>query len=1125
MLKGVTVVSMIIESDRENASKNVKNIIAGIPENGNQYTALRKDGTTFPVQIYSKVIETNGKPSGFRGIIIDITERIKTEEALRQSEMFRKIVFESSNIPIIIIEPSSLKYIELNKAALDIYGLPSREDIIGRIPIDLSAPTQYDGTPSSEKAMAYIIKAINEGSATFEWLHQRPNGEQWDAEVHLLPFKSNNQTLLQFSLIDITERKKAEKALKESEKLFKTLIENAPYAIVVTDFEGRYQMANSAFVKNVGFTAEEILGKTAKEIGFGIDDEISSKIQKEVLSKASIHNLETQVFDKSGNKLDVLYSCNEVTINGKSSVLISIVNITNLKNVEKALKENEERYRSLIESLSEGIIVADNNHKVEYVNKQFTEMLGYTPDEIVGKIGYKILHDPEDIKLIENANLQRINNVLSSYEIPFKAKDGRKFDILVSGSPLKNAEGEIIGSIGALTDITERKKAEKALKESQQLFQTLTQSSPVGVFRTRADGYTTFVNPKWSELSGLSFEEANGDGWLKAVHPDDRKSIKKIWDTDFSSGITSIAEYRFLKPDGSIVWVLGDVIPEIIDGELNGFIGTITDITEIKHAQSLLESSEKRFRELSDLLPQPIWEADSSGKVTYINNHGMELYGFNQKEFDRGVNLLSTIIPEQRERAALNIQERLSGKKVSYKDEEYISIKKNGELFPIQVYVSAIKENENFVGLRGITIDMTEIKKAGEALRQSEEKYRTLLENMNEVVIMVDDHDKVQYVNKKFTNKLGYSQEEILGKSSYTLLYDPNDINEITKATQKRKENIDYQFEISFATKNHDKIIFLVSFAQIKNSESNRTGSIIVLTDITEKKKIEDELEKYRNHLEFLVNERTEELAAANEELKATNEELYIQRKDLEEALNNLKETQNKLIQSEKMASLGVLAAGIAHEINNPLNFINGGATGIASYLSENLKDHLNEISPFIEGIQIGVKRAADIVTSLNHYSRRDDLPSTKCDINTIIDNCIVMLHNQMKNRIEVIKKYNNSNYNLWCNEGRLHQVFLNILSNSIQAIDDKGTITIFTSIKKDYLSIEISDTGCGICNENLSKITDPFFTTKEPGKGTGLGLSITYNIIKEYNGTLEFESEVGVGTKAIITLPINKEN
>jgi PAS domain S-box-containing protein len=309
-------------------------------------------------------------------------------------------------------------------------------------------------------------------------------------------------------------------------------------------------------------------------------------------------------------------------------------------------------------------------------------------------------------------------------------------------------------------------------------------------------------------------------------------------------------------------------------------------------------------------------------------------------------------------------------------------------------------------------------------------------------------------------------------------------------------------------------------------------GSILFLLpegiDITKIKETEQELKKYQEHLEELVNLRTQEIQQLNEELLASNEELHLvnerileQKEALQASLNKLQETQKKLIQSEKMASLGILSAGIAHEINNPLNFINGGTLYMETFLKDNFPSHYEEIKPVIEGIQTGIKRATIIVKSLNQYSRGDSLPYSLCNLHEIIDDCLVMLHNQFKNRIEVQKYYSESQHEILGNEGKLHQAFLNVLANAGHAIDNKGNITITTDILKDKIRIVIADDGHGISPENLKNIFDPFFTTKEPGKGTGLGLSITYSIIQEHDGTIEFESNIGKGTKVTLKFPL----
>lgn len=291
--------------------------------------------------------------------------------------------------------------------------------------------------------------------------------------------------------------------------------------------------------------------------------------------------------------------------------------------------------------------------------------------------------------------------------------------------------------------------------------------------------------------------------------------------------------------------------------------------------------------------------------------------------------------------------------------------------------------------------------------------------------------------------------------------------------------------------------------------------------------KFHSDLENYKDNLERLVAERTNDLETLNEELKSMNEELNLknelvsrQKEELQISLNELQAAQVKLIQSEKMASLGVLTSGVAHEINNPLNFIMGAHHGLEVFFNTKAPEHKESVSVLLEGLKAGVDRASKIVQGLNLFSRDNTAYNEQCSINLIIDNCLVMLQNQYKNNIQIEKSYEDGELVVPGNVGKLHQAFLNILVNSIQAIEDSGIIKIVTRKDGDAAFISIQDNGCGIPSENLSKITDPFFTTKEPQRGTGLGLSITYGVIRDHGGQLDFESKLNSGTTARIVLP-----
>jgi signal transduction histidine kinase len=311
----------------------------------------------------------------------------------------------------------------------------------------------------------------------------------------------------------------------------------------------------------------------------------------------------------------------------------------------------------------------------------------------------------------------------------------------------------------------------------------------------------------------------------------------------------------------------------------------------------------------------------------------------------------------------------------------------------------------------------------------------------------------------------------------------------------------------------------------------------------------EDAKDRYlelNRHLENRVIERTAVIEKQKEEIEAANIELN-------NILDSLKLAQRKLIQSEKMASLGQLIAGIAHEINNPVNFISAGVDSLYTNLKdikqvldiyhritpvnvsmkleeiENLKlkveyrEAINEINELIASIKNGTNRTTEIVRSLRTFSHLDDDILKTSNIHDGLNSTLVLLHNKYKNRVEIIKHYGDIPM-VKCYPGQLNQVFMNILSNAIDSIADKGIIKISTSRKDNYVQIIIKDSGHGISEKNMSRIFDPFFTTKGIGKGMGLGLSISQSIIEKHNGMIGVTSEPGKGCEFTISIPVQQE-
>ncbi len=330
----------------------------------------------------------------------------------------------------------------------------------------------------------------------------------------------------------------------------------------------------------------------------------------------------------------------------------------------------------------------------------------------------------------------------------------------------------------------------------------------------------------------------------------------------------------------------------------------------------------------------------------------------------------------------------------------------------------------------------------------------------------------------------------------------------------------DSNFHTEICIRTEPPRYFNIKMGPIFDSRRRIIGHIAGIDDITDYKTLLIRNEEQN----FLLHEQ-------NDELEAQKEELEAQRDDLENAYRQLQEAQSQLVQSEKMAALGNLVAGVAHEINTPLGSINSNLdTGrlIMDKLSkiaeadgnEDIRKLVEKYNKLNEINNIACRRILEIVQSLKNFSRLDEAAFQKANIHDGIDSTLILINNQIKNRITVHKNYG-SIPEIQCYPNQLNQVFMNILVNAAQAIEGTGEIHIRTVLQDQHVRIEITDSGKGIKPENLRKVFDPGFTTKGVGVGTGLGLSICYKIIEKHNGRIYAENVPGMGARFVIQLPI----
>ncbi len=537
------------------------------------------------------------------------------------------------------------------------------------------------------------------------------------------------------------------------------------------------------------------------------------------------------------------------------------------------------------------------------------------------------------------------------------------------------------------------------------------------------------------------------------------------------------------------------------------------------------------FNAILDATPAGIVVIDAeTHKITRVNKSAAKLFGGTAENIIGSI-CHKFICPAE------DGQCPITDKKQKINNSNHILLTADGE--EVDILKSAVSVTlDGRACLVESFVDIGDIKKAQDKLRSSEEKFRTLYDSSSEAVMLLDKNDFLDCNNAALEIFDCASREEFYGKHLTDMLppvqsCGTDSVILAHERIETALEEGSNRFEWTFKRFNGTEFP-----AEVLLKSMDIGGKKVlqaVVRDITEQKQAEEKLEKYSRNLEQMVEERTGELKTV---------------------LENLQNTQSQLLQSEKMASIGQLAAGVAHEINNPIGFISSNLNSLGEYIEDikrmlaayeellelcqqdqsnvapqaekvrGLHDELDinyvlsDLNDLIKESVDGTDRVRKIISDLRDFSHVDSPDVSEENINDLLDKTISVAWNELKYKTEVVKEYGDITA-IPCYGGKLGQVFLNLLVNAAQAIEEHGQITVRTGGEDKQIWIEIADTGSGIPSENLNKIFDPFFTTKEVGKGTGLGLNLAYNIIEAHGGSINVKSTVGEGTTFRIELPV----
>jgi PAS domain S-box-containing protein len=1025
---------------------------------------LRKDGAPIDVSLtISPVFDSTGRLIGASKIARDVTQQKQSQQRLRDSEeRFSRFM---EHLPgLAWIKDKQGRYVFANDAAERAFS-KSRDELYGRTDDDLF-PSEIAQQFRDNDAAAL---AAETGVETIETLAQGDGLHHSLVSKFPIPGPDGAPAMIGGIAIDVTERLEAERGLRDSEARFRAVMTNAPVAVFIKDLEGRYTLANPLASEALGrpegaegFTDHQLLPAEVADRIQGIDLQViatgRSSEQEEVVERPGFYaeflSVKFPMRDSEGRIVGV---CGVA------------VDVTERKRAQQALRESDQRLRLVTQMGKLGVWDWDiANDRISW-SESLYRIHGVNSDWFTETVGdFSALVHPDDRELVARS-IQSAMDAEAPYELEFRAvrPDGDVIWLFTNAVVLRE-QGRPVRMLGATMDITERKRGETALRESEERFRTLASHAPVGIFRSEPNGDTAFVNDNWCEMAGLTQEQALGKGWLDAIHPDDRQGLAAEWESATSRGETSTAEFRFKRPDESIIWLQGNAAPlRNAEGGVTGYIGTIVDITQHKRAEEALRNSERMYRAIGESIDYGIWVSDAQGRNIYTSESFLQLVGLTQEECS-DLGWTSVLHPDDVEQTVAAWNQCVRSGLPWDAEHRFRGI--DGRWRPVLARGVPVRDDAGEItAWVGINLDISELKQAEVELRESEARFRSMADNAP-VLIWVMGVGGCQFVNREYLRFIGGAPDEVAGMR-WTETLHPADRESYVQAyldAFAKREPFEAQTRMLRADGEYRWLS--CTGAPRLRADGTFLGYVGCSVDVTDIKSSEEALrEADRRKDDFL--------AMLGHELRNPLAGIVTGA----QVLNMLK------LDGKAREMQGVIARQASHmsQIVDDLLDVSRIARGKLTLRHQ----HVNLSQLVREAVE--------------DYRRSNDLSAAE-------------LHLELPEAQSWA----------WADPTRITQAVTNLVHNSLKFSGSVKDIAVRMTVdgERRIASIAVTDRGIGMTRETLDRIFEPFNqadTSLERSRGgLGLGLALAKGLVELHGGTVTAESG-GLGQGATFTVMI----